>query len=96
MVQLLGVCLPVQGMWVRSLAGELGFHMLRGNWSRVLQLVSLHALESAYHKLERSLCTATKSPLATTKDPMCHKDTTQPNKLKKKKITLQFDYFFIL
>ena len=56
MVQWLRICLRMQGMWVRSLVGELRSHMLQGNLAHVPQLLSPRATtrEKPVRRNERS------------------------------------------
>ena len=37
MIQLLRLCLPLQGVWVQSLVGELRFHMPHGQKNQVIK-----------------------------------------------------------
>ena len=42
-VQWLRICIAIQEMWVQSLVRELKSHILRSNWARTTQLLSLHS-----------------------------------------------------
>ena len=58
-VQWLGIHLPMQGTWVRSLDQELRFHMPQGNWAQqqVLKPTSLELVlcnKRSHHKQEAS------------------------------------------
>ena len=63
MVQWLRICLPMQGMQVRSLVGELRAHMPRGNEAAQSANYTAHA--------PWSLCaTAREKPMCHNKEPM--------------------------
>ena len=70
-VQWLRICLPMQGMRVRSMVREERSHMIWGNWARAPQLKSLCALKPVLHN----------------EQPMpCNEDPPQPKTKQKNKV----------